>query len=305
MAFFRHKRTLQVEANRFGDYNVTKLLHDGEKAFVYHARHQGNGHAAAVKAYKFDHHRAVEGLMKKYGIPHEGEVGKRLNPPEGTNPADHPLVVTHDYGREFGRFDGKLFIVLEYIDGVNLKNMIGCAHPDLKHRRTAILLKTCDALHLIHSIGFIHRDFCADNVIVRPDGGVKVIDLGFAAPCGMRFEERSGTPTYMSPEQINAEELGPASDIYSFGVVAYELYTHQPPFVSSVAGEAIENLVRRRAELMQMHLRQPPAPPHEIAPKINRGIEEVIMKCLAKDPSERFRTILEVKNAIIRAKGGG
>jgi len=303
MALFRRKRALQVEANRFGDYNVTKLVHDGEKALVYQARHQKNGHAAAVKAYKFDHHRAIEKLMKKYDIPHEGQVGQRLNPPSDVDADGYPLVVTYGYGNEFGRFDGKLYVVLEYVNGVSLKNMVGCSHPQLKRRRTKILLAACDGLQLIHSIGFIHRDFCADNVIVKPDHGVKVIDLGFAAPQGMRFEERTGTPTYMSPEQIDARELGPTSDVYSLGVVAYELFTRQPPFVSAITGDAQDDVLRRRAEVMKMHLEQDPAPPSETTPKIDPEIEAIIMRCLAKDPSERFQTVEEVKNAVLEAKG--
>ena len=178
-----------------------------------------------------------------------------LNPPPGTPPTPRiPIVRTIAWGWEFDDPARCHFLVQEFVDGCNLKHMVGCAHPLLRAKRLAIVQAAGLALALIHERGLIHRDVCTDNILFSKDGRIKLIDLGFVAPAGIAFEEKSGTPSYMSPEQCRAKRLAPASDIYSFGVVLFEVFTGSLPFTSAHGSENAAAAARRASDLMQKHV---------------------------------------------------
>ncbi|MBM4078598.1 MAG: serine/threonine protein kinase [Planctomycetes bacterium] len=295
---WRAPKGFQIGQNRFGHYNIVRVIHDGEKAMVYEGRHQTDGRLAAIKAYKFDYNRTALSLRKKYGIKGEGEVGMELNPPQGTPSEQHPVVITYEYGTEFGKSNTNEYIVQEFIEGVALKHLIGCSHPMLAKHKTSIIRQVCQGLQYIHGRGMIHRDFCSDNVIVSSAGRCKIIDLGFTVPKGLKFEERGGTPSYMSPEQINADTLLFTTDIYSLGVVLYETLTGRLPFISGVTGDSPRELQKRRMELMEKHLREKPAPPSQLAPSVPKALDAFVLKCLEKKPQDRFQDMKTVLAAL-------
>ena len=145
----------------------------------------------------------------------------------------------------------------------------------------------------------VFRDFCSDNIIVGKDGSLKVVDLGFVAPDGLAFAERCGTPSYMSPEQIRGEPLGIESDVYSLGVVLYELLTGKLPFVSDAPGTDDKAINRRRLEVMRMHLEEPvPQIPEQILRRAT-ALSEVAVRCLRKKPQDRPRSMDEVIAALV------
>jgi len=284
--------------SRFGDYFVARLVHRGEKSMVFEASKMTSERRVAIKLYTASYDRAAAKLERKYGMPSEAEVGRMLNPGDGPG-RDVPIVATIGDGREYGKRRGARYIVQEFVEGVSLKRMIACDDPSLRRNVGAHVFQLCRALREVHKKGFVYRDFCADNIILGRGGELTLIDLGFVAPSGLAFVERSGTPSYMSPEQIRGEKLGPASDIYSLGVVLYELLCGRPPFVSQIALDDEANAPRRRAEIMKMHLEQPPPPLPDSVRERARVLSEVVPRCLAKRPADRYGTVDELMGALM------
>lgn len=295
------------EPRRFPGYEVVRVLHDGRKAWVYQARSAADadpldhgreraegtqtGGAYAVKAYKPGYNRTARRMRRRYHLRTEGEYGLLLNPQRGMSDAAYPIVRTIAWGWEFDDPAHCYFLVQEFVDGCNLKHMLGCAHPLLRAKRLAIVQAAGLALALIHERGLIHRDVCTDNILFSNDGRIKLIDVGFVVPPGIPFEEKSGTPSYMSPEQCRSKPVHPASDIYSFGVVLFEVFTGSLPFTSAHGSENDAAAARRAADLMQKHMHDKPPSPGRIARDLPQGLEPIILRCLEKAPEKRYPTM--------------
>ena len=282
------------ERGRFGDYFVTRLVHKGDKSSVFEAQKVTEEEPVAIKLYNRQYDRLIAAIQKKYGIPSEAEIGLLVNQPPGEESPDYPLVRTLGEGQEHGRRSGARYIIQEFVRGVNLKHLISCRDRSIREHLGSFVLQMCQALRIVHKKGFVFRDFCADNVLVRPGSKVTVVDLGFAAPVGTAFQERAGTPSYMAPEQIRAEAVGFEADVYALGMIVYELLTGELPFKSDTTGDDPESINRRRLETMRMHLERPvPELPERIArrtPKFCRAVT----KCLQKDPKDRFHSVEEL-----------
>ncbi|MFH1602368.1 MAG: serine/threonine-protein kinase [Pseudomonadota bacterium] len=276
------------QSSRFGKYDIVRIIHDGEKAVVYQARSPDDQHFYAIKSYKRLYNRTARRICKRYNLRTEGEIGMMLNPPAGTVPEDYPIVRTVAHGKEFNDSTRCCFLVQEFVDGVNVKHLVGCSDPLLRERRLEIARTLGRALSIIHKRRLVHRDVCTDNILLPKTGCPKLIDLGFLAPRGIRFKEKTGTPSYMSPDQIRVRPLHPASDIYSFGVVLFELFTGELPFKSKFSASRPDLQMRRTSELMDKHLHEPAPRPSEIAPDLPDGLEPIIMKCLEKEVSRRY-----------------
>lgn len=292
--FARRLKPRESISGRFGPYTIVRTIHDGEKASVYLANSTESGDAVAIKVYKPVFDKVSKRMRRKYRIRREGEIGLLLNPPPGVDPSTYPIVRTVASGREGGRRDGALFLVMEYIDGPNLKTLITTDDPKLPAARKSICLAALRALDIVHGKGLVHRDICPDNFLLTSMWIPKLIDFGFCAPSGLKFEEKTGTPSYMSPEQIRVEPVTPRSDIYGFGAVMYELFTGAPPFASQIKVTNSALSGRRNSELMEQHLREPPAPPSEAAEGIDPRIEAIILRCLAKRPGDRYANVQEI-----------
>ncbi len=292
------KRGHRRSRERFGDYHVTRLVHSGEKSFVFEAAKVTPEEPVAIKLYTWSYDRAAAELEGKYGLQSEAEVGMELNPLRAQDADDCPIVATLGKGREYGKRRGTRYIVQEFVRGVGLGHLIACRDPSLKDRTQRLAIRMCRALQAVHRKGYVFRDFCSDNLIVQKGGVLRLIDLGFVAPPGIAFEERSGTPSYMSPEQIQGKPLGFETDIYSLGVVVYELLTGELPYVSRIAGSDEQSVRRRGRDVMQMHLREPvPQLPQELHSGA-AALCEALPRCLAKDPEERFRSVEELMAAL-------
>lgn len=186
----------------------------------------------------------------------------------------HPNIATvYDYGQT----DGASWLVMEYVEGEPLSAIIRSDGPQ-SPRRTAMIVGQCaEALEAAHEAGVIHRDVKPANIMVRPDGVVKLTDFGIArvadaAPM-TRTGEVMGTAQYISPEQATGKPVSPTSDIYSLGVVAHELLTGKRPFDD---GSPV-------ATAMAHVYKDPPALPTSVPP----AMTAIIMSCLAKEPSQR------------------
>lgn len=283
------------QPGRFGGCHVVKVVHDGDKSSVFLVEGAGGpAERAAVKLFKGQYDRLALQIEKNYGIPSEGDVGLALNPDPDRTYRHYPVVITIRQGREFGRRTGRRYIVQEFVEGVTLKSLVSCRDRRVARYPAAFVVQICQALHIVHEHGYVYRDLCLQNLIVQPNHRLKLIDLGFCAPADIAFAERSGTPSYMSPEQIRAEPLHPTSDIYSLGVVIYELLRLRPPYISRIGGEDEEAIEKRRQALMRMHLDKPvPELPGRISARKPK-LSAIMTRCLQKAPADRFQSVDEI-----------
>ena len=279
---------------RFGEYLTVRPVHDGEKACVFQARRPPEPGLVALKAYKPGYNRTARRMCKRYNLPMEGEIGLSLTPPDAAPDPDFPIVRTLAFGWEYGDPARCYYLIQEFLDGANVKHMIACDDPLLRAKRLEIVQAAARALGFIHDKGLVHRDVCSDNIFYSKDGRTKLIDLGFAAPAGIAFEEKSGTPSTMSPEQCQARRLAPASDIYSFGVVLFEVFTGSLPFSAGRGSDNPALAARRASELMQKHLHDPPPRPTQVARDLPEGLEPIILRCLEKPSERRYPNMKEL-----------
>jgi serine/threonine-protein kinase len=203
----------------------------------------------------------------------------------------HPNIVTvHDFG-----FDhGQLFIVMEHIPGKDLKTILRQRGRYSVEEAIPLMVQACAGIGYAHRAGLVHCDIKPHNMIVTPDGRLKVTDFGIArALSTIMPDERAdvvwGSPQYFSPEQAVGEAPSPASDVYSLGVVLYEVLTGALPFTAPSS-----------EELARMHLEENPIPPSEYIPDIPTALEEIVMKVLAKEPAARYRTADQLGRVLLR-----
>jgi eukaryotic-like serine/threonine-protein kinase len=203
----------------------------------------------------------------------------------------HPNIVTvHDFGYD----QGQLFIVMEHIPGKDLKTILRQRGRYSVEEAIPLVVQACAGIGYAHRAGLVHCDVKPHNMIVTPDGRLKVTDFGIARALSTILpDERAdvvwGSPQYFSPEQAVGEAPSPASDVYSLGIVLYEVLTGALPFTAPSS-----------EELARLHLEQHPVPPSEYIPDIPPALEQIIMKVLSKEPAARYRTADQLGRVLLR-----
>ena len=262
-------------------YKVVEKLGEGGMGAVYRAEDLKLGRTVALK---FVLSTLGGGFSGQERLMREAKACAALN---------HPNITTI---YDFGEADSVGFIVMEFVDGRTLQDALADG-PLEPPKVIAIGIQIADALEVAHAKGIIHRDLKAANIMLDGSGRVKVMDFGLA-----KFSESSfvtqmgttlGTAAYMSPEQVRSEELTPQSDIYSLGVVLYELATGGPPFAHA-----------HHLAVMYAVANEDPVPPRERNPMIPAALEAVILKAMAKDASRRYATCGELSAALRAAAAG-
>ena len=196
------------------------------------------------------------------------------------------IVGVYDWGKDGDTY----YIVMEYLRGTDLKSGIR-SHGALDPKKVAqIASQICGALSVAHKHEIIHRDIKPQNIMVLPDGSIKVMDFGIARAKNSHLTQDNnvlGTAHYVSPEQTRGQELGPTSDIYSLGVVMYECATGKVPFDGN---DAISVALKQVNEL--------PVPPSQINPNVDGDLERIILRCMEKDPQNRFQSADELRQVL-------
>ena len=196
------------------------------------------------------------------------------------------IVSVYDWGKDADTY----YIVMEYLRGTDLKSGIK-KHGALDCKKVAqIGSQIAQALSVAHKHEIIHRDIKPQNIMVQPDGNIKVMDFGIARAKNSHLTQDNsvlGTAHYVSPEQTQGKELGPTTDIYSLGIVMYESATGQVPFKGD---DAISVALKQVNEL--------PKPPSQLNPNVDPSLEAIILKCMQKDPAARFQTADELNHAL-------
>jgi beta-lactam-binding protein with PASTA domain/predicted Ser/Thr protein kinase len=267
-----------------GRYELGAPLGQGGMAEVFRGRDTRLGRDVAIKILRSELAGDATFLAR---FRREAQSAASLN---------HPNIVSvYDTGE-----DGSTpFIVMEYVEGRTLRDILRTQGRMLPQRALEITADVCAALEHAHEQGIVHRDIKPGNVMVTSGGTVKVMDFGIARAITASTSTMTqtaaviGTAQYLSPEQARGEHVDARSDVYSTGCLLYELLTHQPPFTgdSPVA-------------VAYQHVREDPTLPSTLNPDIDPAMESVVMKAMAKNPGNRYQTAAEMRDDILRAVAG-
>jgi len=203
-------------------------------------------------------------------------------------------VAVYDSGETAGETGPVPYIVVEYVDGDTLRNVLKREGPPPPRRAMQIVADVCAALDFSHRHGIVHRDVTPANIMLNRAGAVKVMDFGIArAVCDGQAFMTAASAVYLSPEQARGESVDARSDVYATGCMLYELLTGTPPFT----GDSPVAIARR-------HVREAPRPPSEARPGAGREIDAIVLKALNKNPLNRYQTAAEMRSDLVRALSG-
>jgi tRNA A-37 threonylcarbamoyl transferase component Bud32 len=263
-------------------YTLIELLGGGGMAEVYLAHDDVLDREVALKILRNQYANDEEFVER---FRREAQSAARLS---------HPNIVSiYDRGRSD---DGAYYIAMEHVQRGTLKDRIkrdGALTPDVA---AGVALQIADALQAAHESGVIHRDIKPQNVLVTRTGDVKVTDFGIARAASSPLTQTSavlGTAGYMSPEQALGQSVGPQSDLYSLGVVLFEMLTGELPYDSESP-----------ISLAMKHVNEPPRSPREANLEIPEPLDAVTLKLLAKDPDDRYASATELADDLERLRSG-
>jgi serine/threonine-protein kinase len=271
-----------------GRYQLGEVLGYGGMAEVHRGRDQRLGRDVAVKVLRADLARDPGFQMR---FRREAQNAAALN---------HPAIVAvYDTGEESDGSTPLPYIVMEYVGGRTLKEVLTAERRLMPERALEITADICAALDFSHRNGIVHRDIKPGNVMLTPTGTVKVMDFGIARAVASGTSTMTqtsaviGTAQYLSPEQARGESVDARSDVYSTGCLLYELLTGQPPFTGDSP-----------VSVAYQHVREDPVPPSQVNPDVTPTIDSIVLKAMAKNPANRYQSAGDMRADLLRAAAG-
>jgi serine/threonine protein kinase len=264
---------------RIGKYDIINEVGQGSSGRVFLSHDPYYGRDVAIKLYLIEHEDENKARVTRKMFFNEAQMMGRLQHPN--------ILPIYDAGEE----NGSYYVVTEHVHGA--RTLAAYCKPDNLLRVddvVEIVFKCAKALHYAHSRGVIHRDIKPSNIMLTLDNDVRIIDFGIALVTDSavsRIEGIAGSPSYMSPEQVQSAEITPRSDIYSLGAVMYELLTGFRPFRAN-------NL----SKLLHQIIYATPPPIHTLRADISEELEAIVTRALLKDPTQRFQNGLDLAGAL-------
>jgi serine/threonine-protein kinase len=267
-----------------GKYRILELVGEGAMGVVYRAQDSVLDRAVAIKVMN-DSIARQDDLRKRF--LHEAQAAGSLQ---------HPNVVCI---YDLGEADGHLFIAMEFVHGVDLEHLIESGKPLSLQERLDIIIDVLTGLAFAHKRGIVHRDIKPANIRVGEDGRAKIMDFGVAHLASSSMTSTGsilGTPTYMAPEQITEGKTSPATDIFATGGVLYQILTQMKPFDAPTLQNLFFKIITEK-----------PRPVSELVPGLPPALDRIVLKAMAKEPSERYASALEMANDLtsVRSKLSG
>jgi serine/threonine protein kinase len=271
----RNPRSMTTVA-KAGRYEIVGELGRGAMGVVYKAVDPVIGRTVAVKTIRL----SEEGT----GLSRSELLSRFQTEARAAGLLTHPnIVVVYDAGEE----DGLYYITMELVEGKSLQNLLDARQAFPLPRTLRIMEQTCSALQFAHERNVIHRDIKPANLMLTPDDTVKITDFGTAKILQFGTVQQTahvmGTPSYMSPEQVKGRAVDGRSDIFSLGVMLYEMVTGEKPFPGQNITTVIYKIVN-----------EDPVPPRQIDPSIHTGISAIVMRALEKEPDNRYQSCREM-----------
>jgi len=262
---------------KLDQYELLEVIARSGMAVIYRARDMENGGTVAVKVPHLLHQSDIVFHQR---FLREEQIGQRLN---------HPSIVKILCPKEKSR----LYLVMEYLEGELLSKRLGGDKRLPIDVAVSLAIQMADALVYLHGHDVAHRDLKPDNIMVLKDDSIKLIDFGIALDTSARkltwsgLSQTMGTPDYMAPEQVKGRRGGARADIYSLGVILYEMITGALPFSD-------ENVYAA----MRAKVHDPPVPPRRHLPELTPQFEEVILHALERDPTDRYQSAAQFREAL-------
>ncbi len=251
----------------------------GSMSKVFRARDRDLGRVVCLKILDKEKTARFEARFPGLHRPMEGAVCTALR---------HKNVVqTYDYGLTR---EGEQYLVMEFIDGLGFNFLIETQSPHLNGKRIEYLLQTASGLEYIHQQGYLHRDMCPRNIMVTPNGVLKIIDFGLSLPYRPEFckpGNRTGTPSYLAPELIKRSTTDHRVDLFALGVTAYETMTNTLPWERS-----------QSLQVLMSHMNSPGRDPREHRPDLDAALAKFLIKAIDRDPKRRFQSATEFREAL-------
>jgi serine/threonine-protein kinase len=268
-------------------YELGDTLGYGGMSEVHRGMDKRLGRDVAVKVLRADLARDPQFQLR---FRRESQNAAALN---------HPAIVAvYDTGEVQSEFGPLPYIVMEYVDGHTLREIVKTQGPMSQQRVIEVMADVCAALDFSHKHSIIHRDVKPANIMINRAGAVKVMDFGIARALGegqnvTQTAAVIGTAQYLSPEQARGEAVDARSDVYAAGCVLFELLTGEPPFTGDTP-----------VAVAYQHVREDPRSPSEINPQVTPALDAIVLKALSKNPANRYQSAAEMRADLVRVRSG-
>jgi serine/threonine-protein kinase len=268
-------------------YELGDTLGYGGMSEVHRGMDKRLGRDVAVKVLRADLARDPQFQLR---FRREAQNAAALN---------HPAIVAvYDTGEVQSDFGPLPYIVMEYVDGHTLREIVKTQGPMSQQRVIEVMADVCAALDFSHKHNIIHRDVKPANIMINRAGAVKVMDFGIARALGegqnvTQTAAVIGTAQYLSPEQARGEAVDARSDVYAAGCVLFELLTGEPPFTGDTP-----------VAVAYQHVREDPRSPSELNPSVTPQLDAIVLKALSKNPANRYQSAAEMRADLVRVRSG-